>query len=241
MSRSEVPVNPNPAKMFFKFAGSKGKFQYYDKEKKENIAVPLPFRFIVLDTLSTIGGYSKELESGFWSNEVRNTSEEPLVVRYTKGIFAEGLYQEGVKDKIKAQGGKFVQSVYVGYKDASKKLIIANVQMIGSSLSEWIKFTTEHRKAIMDGVVVVKKTKEETNGANSYQVPVFEMGKITEKTNEEAKALDVELQQFFNGYFKTPTVTEVPQYTGAPDGFNYTAPTPDAPATEPIEEDDLPF
>jgi hypothetical protein len=242
MSRSnQTETNPNPAKMFFKFASSKGAFQYYDKEKKENIVVKLPFRFMVLDTLSTVGGFSKNINSGFWANEVRNTTTDPLIVRTKDGVFAEGLYRDKIEAPLKADGGKFVQSIYIAYKDESKELIIANIQMMGSALGAWIPFTKANRQELFKGVVTVKTTVEEKNGANTYQVPVFKIGTVTEPTDAAAKLLDEELQVYLNEILSTPKSSN-PAIAMINATAHELVTAPPAPVAE-IEEDDddLPF
>ncbi len=74
-------VNVNPAVKFFQWGGSEGNVKYYDKEKKENVIIDLPFKFIKLDTLSTVTGFSDSDGSGYWSNEVRSLKMEPFVVK----------------------------------------------------------------------------------------------------------------------------------------------------------------
>ena len=245
MSRSnQTESKPNPAKYFFKFASSKGTFKYYDKEKKEDVPVKLPFRFMVLDTLSTIGGYSKNNDSGFWANEVRNTVTDPLTVRTKNGVFAEGLYRDAIEIPLKADGGKYVQSVYIAYKDTNKELVIANVQMIGSSLSAWINFTKVNKHELFKGSITVKTTIEETNGSNTYKVPVFQMGKTTEPTDAAAKLLDEELQVFLTETLNTPKSSNpaIAMISGTAHEV-VAAPTTTLAQDmdEEIDDDDLPF
>lgn len=116
MSRSNNTEISNPANRFFEWSGSEGKIKYYDKEKKENIYIDLPFVFLVLDVLTTIKGYSDEDESGIWANEIRNLKTEELTVRTKHGIKAKGLYEE-VKNVL---GAKYSQSVYIAYKDGGE-------------------------------------------------------------------------------------------------------------------------
>jgi len=243
MSRSNPTESTNPAQRFFRFDSTNGKFQYYDKAKKENISVPLPFRFIVLDTLSTIGGYSSTMKTGFWSNEVRNTIEDKLKVKTKQGVFAEGYYQD-FSDSLKAEGGKFVQSVYIAYKSVNKQLIIANVKFIGSNLSKWIEFVKENRASLLKEAVIVRKAEEETNGSNTYQVPVFALTDVAEKTNNQAIELDKELQEHLTTYLEQPAAqnpsrTEMTQLTTNTQTRIATPPS-EAPLEE-MAEDDLPF
>ncbi len=242
MSRSNpTDSNPNPAKYFFKFASSKGTFEYYDKENKEKVEVKLPFRFMVLDTLSTVGGFSKNNDSGFWANEVRNTVTDTLIVRTKNGVFAEGLYRDTVEAPLKADGGKFVQSVYIAYKDTDKELVIANIQMIGSSLTAWINFTKANKQEIFKGSIIVKTVVEEKNGSNTYQVPVFTMGKVAESTDAAAKLLDEELQVYLTETLNAPKTNNpsIAVINGTEHAL-VTAPVTPAQAIE-DDDDDLPF
>ena len=71
------PKLTNPCKIFIKFKGDAGCFEYFDKEagdageKKE---LMLPARFIVLDQLTTVTGFCNKDESGIYSNEIHYLS-----------------------------------------------------------------------------------------------------------------------------------------------------------------------
>ena len=59
MSRSNPTDFNNPSQKNFEWNGESGGFRYFDKslgEKGERVQVDLPFRFLVLDCLSTILG-----------------------------------------------------------------------------------------------------------------------------------------------------------------------------------------
>jgi len=87
------PNLTNPAKHFFQWKGGEGKLQFYDKEKKVNINVPLPFEFIPIDQLATITGYSKQAQNGYYSNEVRNSAKEEFNVKIKGQTVFAGLYK----------------------------------------------------------------------------------------------------------------------------------------------------
>jgi len=196
MSRSNQTEVVNPAKRFIEWKGSKGIFSYYDKEKEENVEMPLPFTFIVLDTLSTIKGYSDSAGSGFWSNEVRNTTKDKMTLRNKDGVVAEGLYQE-IKGHRDATGAKYSQSVYIAYFEG-KDLVIGNIQIMGAALNAWIDFRGGND--IMKGAVTVKDKVEGKKGATVYQIPVFEMKELSAETEAKAIELDKELQSYLSEY-----------------------------------------
>jgi len=240
MSRSNPQeTTKSPAQKKFTFNRATGKFQYWDKVSRENIEVKMPFRFVVLDTLATIGGYNQATKSGFWSNEVRNTTEDKLTVRTKDGIFAEGYYQEFV-DKLKANGGKFVQSVYIAYKDADEELIIANVKFIGSNLSKWINFNKEHKAEVFKQAVIIRKSVEETNEANTYQVPVFALTEATDKSNAEATELDKKLQGLLDVYLKQPAPQKSQAMRPSEEFLEQPAVSSEVPVKE-IAEDEMPY
>ena len=141
MSRSNNTEIANPSKVYYEWSGAQGNFKYFDKErgeKGERVTVPLPFKFIVLDTLSTIKGYSDADKSGFWSNEVRDIKKDELTVKTRQGIAARGVY-ENVNQSRDCRGAKYCQSVYIGaYID--NKLTICNIWLDGAAMSAWIDF-----------------------------------------------------------------------------------------------------
>lgn len=94
----------NEAKVADSRANFKLGFHYYDKSETVKARVAIQkFSFVVLEVLSSVGGY-REVQSGqqgikFISNQVRNSKEEPFAV-FQAGIkrpVATGYYQ-GKKD-----------------------------------------------------------------------------------------------------------------------------------------------
>lgn len=261
MSRSNNTDIVSPVKRYFEWSSEHGSFKYYDKEEKKNVPVPLPFRFMVLDQLNSIGGFSDSAQSSFWSNDVRDMRTEVLTVRTKDGLVASGVYEK-IKDRIKAEGAKYAKTVFIAYYDADKHLYIGSIKFIGSSVSAWIDWSKG--KDVMQGAVEVSTFIEEKKGATRYKVPVFKT--ITAGPDAEGIAmdLDVELQQYLKAYFEkskqvaseavAETEAKAPQQTGytypetnrsstlpAP---HYDAPMPDhddMPAEEEPDYSDLPF
>jgi hypothetical protein len=55
-------------------------------------------------------------ESGIYSNEVRDTRTDIIVVKSFKGgTLAEGLYKD-IKDRVNTLGGQFVANCYIAFK-----------------------------------------------------------------------------------------------------------------------------
>lgn len=204
MSRSN-PAPTSPARKFFAWAGSTGVLQHYDKETKTRIDAKLPFSFMVLDELTTIGGFSDSDKSGIWSNEVR-TVEDPLIVRTSAGILATGNYND-LKDQLKARGGKYARSVYIAYQEPdgeSFEWAIGNIKLTGAALGGWFDF---HRIVdVNKGGVRITGAYEDKKGSNTFQVPVFEHVDMTPADEEVAIELDHQLQAYLTSYLKTKQV-----------------------------------
>ncbi len=198
MSRLNDEVK-NPSKYFLKWNGATGGFDYFDKtkgEKGEKVHVTLPFRFLALDTLATVKGFSDKEQSGFYSNEVRNTQKDILTVRTKSGIVAKGLYEE-LKGNKATGGMKFCQSVYV-VATVEGKSVIANIQMMGTALSAWIDFGKANK--IYKGAIQIKDMKEGKKGVTKYQTPVFEAIDATAEEDAAAKEMGKELKDYLEVY-----------------------------------------
>lgn len=205
MSRSNpTETLTNPSAKFIEWSGSEGKFKYYDKEKKENVFIDLPFSFIPLDVLSTCKGYNDQEKVGYYSNEVRSTKKEPFTVRTKNGIVMTGLYEQ-VKEKLAPKGLKYYQSVYVAIKEG-KGLVIANLQLTGSALGPFIEFCDG--KKITEIGVTVKSAKPMKKGATKYSEPIYEVMPVSDATNKIANELDRELQTYLTAYFAKNGNTE---------------------------------
>lgn len=185
----------NPAKFFLKIKS--GAVSYYDKESQENIEVPTPFSFTVLDTLATVKGWSDADESGFWSNEVRAVGRDILTVRTKNGIKESGIWKD-IKGKASVAGAKYNSSVYIAAAGRDG-LEISNLALTGAALNAWIEFTKKNNinknKVVLTGWADAKK------GAVKYQVPIFEAVKLEESEKEEAIELDRQLQTYLDEYF----------------------------------------
>jgi hypothetical protein len=199
MSRSN-PTLTNPAQHFFEWKGGAGKLQWYDKENEKNVEVRLPFEFMVLDELFTITGYNKRSESGFWSNEVYGIKKDLMYVKTKSGPFEAALY-ENLTQTMKS-GGKLARSIYIAHKGEGGKYMIGNIKASGSALSSWIEFRKKH--AVDAGKVVMKRGEVQEAPTGEFYPPVFEWVKATDAEDEEAKALDRELQVYLKQYIAAP-------------------------------------
>lgn len=185
----------NPAKLYLKVKS--GNIVYYDKESQENITVPTPFEFIVLDQLATIKGWSDQDESGFWSNEVRRVGTDVLTVRTSKGMKEQGIWRE-IKGSASLAGAKYNSSVYIAYK-GKDGLEVANLALTGAALNAWIEFTSKNR--VNSNKVILASWEDAKKGSVQYKVPVFQAVPLKDDEKAEAVELDRELQEYLKEYF----------------------------------------
>ena len=200
MSRSNNTEIKNPAKYFLEWMGETGGFKYYNKETKEQIPIPLPFKFIVLDTLSTIKGWSDADQSGYWSNEVRDLKKESFTVRTKKGIVEEGLYAD-IHPRM--AGAKYCQSVYILMKEGDA-YIMANIQIHGAALGSWIDYRKKNK--IYEGGIQVKTFIDAKKGKTEYKIPTWEAIPVSEESDALAKDEDKKLQEYLKAYFERNSI-----------------------------------
>lgn len=241
----------NPATRFFEWKGGAGQVEYYDREAKERISVPLPFTFLVLDKVAQVaGGVNRGGEYiGFWSNAVRDTRTQPFIVKSSYGVEVEGLWAA-----IKGHNGvKFAQGLYIAYKNDDGELVIGYLKLTGAAFSSWLDFTRQHRSVYHGAYSIVSK-RQETNGATTYFVPEFNWkAAVAEETENAALALTQDVKEYLTAYFESqgmralethaavthddplfsgPDVTQdPPPETGAPDYY----------AAEADDDGDIPF
>lgn len=224
MGRSNNTEITNPAERFFDWSGSTGQVVYYDKVAAENIEVPMPFSFLVLEAVSQItGGVDNNGKyEGFWSNAVMNTKTQPFTVRSSSGPVAQGLY-EHIKG---TPGVKYMRGLYVMYftdEDGEKTPHIGYVRIKGASLTAWIEFTKAH-KDIYSGAFAFTGSKKCKKGSTTYFEPQF---KYFPKVSDEAEAQAIELHKYLLSTYLEPyfaqqqqpiaaAVGSVQEYTGEP-------------------------
>jgi hypothetical protein len=205
MSRSNPTSNsPNPSERWYQWVGDKGFLRYYDKEKAENVEVALPFTFVLLDQLACVKGWHDASDSGIFSNEVRDTRQETLVVRAFKGgELASGLYA-AIRDRVGNMGGHFTASLYIAFHGADKQLHVGNLQLKGSQVQAWSEFTKSNRNAIYSKAIRIKSYGEGKKGKVVYRFPVFELVPLSEQSDAKAKELDAKLQEYLVAYLARP-------------------------------------
>jgi hypothetical protein len=192
----QAPLS-NPAKRFLEWKSNDKCFSYYDKEKKENVSVPLPFKFLVLDQLHTVSGWNDATSSGIYSNEVKFISKQQMTVKPFKGNeIAKGLYAD-IKEKVKNAGGHYVKSIYIMLEDGT----LANIQLKGSAVQQWGEFTNKSLSRLPEEWVVVDKAVDGKKGAVKYTTPGFTFGgSLSDKEAAQADLVFDELETYLKAY-----------------------------------------
>lgn len=245
MSKSN-PTLQNPCTKFINFKSDKGQFFFWNKETEQQVEIPLPIYFIVLDELSTVSGFNKTHESQIYSNEVHSMQKEVLRVKTFKGGESViGLYND-IKDSIKALGGKYTKSVYALLVNPDKSTELVNFKFKGASFSAWL----EKKINPMKSVIGITEMTEETNGNTVYQVPVFVPFKLTQEYDERAVKADEILQDYLREYMAQIPEKEIAKaeaveetYVANQDwqGGSRKQELIDKSKANDTEEDDLPF
>lgn len=234
MSRSNPTDHAqNPASRFFDWAGGKGELVYYDREKKENVPVELPFRFLILDEVATVGGGLDDDNGyiGYWSNAIRprDAKVAELTVRSSSNGKTRIEYS-GLWSDIKAHltGAKYVKGLYIAFVGDDDQLQLGYLKIRGAAMRPWIDFTNEH-KDIYAGAFSITGKEQKKKGTNTFYQPVFGYtDKITEERNEAALALDRDvLQPYLTAYFAQQGVAVAAaaaggtvEYSGVPEPTN---------------------
>jgi hypothetical protein len=188
--------------------------RYYDKEAKQQVKVPDGFTFILLDETACVRGWNDPAESGMYSNEVRDTRSDAIVVKLFKGggIVASGFYAD-IREKIMAAGGHFTANCYIAFKDGNT-LSIGGLQFKGAALGAWMEFRKANRGEIYKQAITIKGYKEGKKGKVVFRTPCFFLKQISEDTENTAIALDKTLQEYLAGYFqrtKTAAASQPPE------------------------------
>jgi len=196
----------NPATKFLDWKSDQKGFSYYDKGLGKNVEVPLPFKFIFLDELSTVKGWNDASSSGIFSNEVKYLSKEPMTVKAFKGgEIAKGLYNE-IKERVKNAGGHYSKSIYIMLEDGS----LANIQLKGSATQQWGEFVKANRQSITRTWVNVKNATENKKGKVVFSIPNFTIGADIEDLDaRDADAKFDELEAYLKTYLAKVDVEDI--------------------------------
>lgn len=244
MSRSNPHKSaPNPASRWFEWNGEKGAVRYYDKDAKANVDVPLPFTFLLLDQLGSVRGWDDASQSGIYSNLVKDTRKDVLVVKSFKGgTLAEGRYK-AIKDRVNAQGGRFNANCYVAYKNGDG-LKIGVVQFKGAALRVWMDFSKQARNDLYSKAVTIHDTVEGKKGRVVFFAPAMKLANVSAETQAAAEALDKTLQAWLTEYLARNTREQAErqgEHVRDEDMVQHVDEAPQYDDPTPITDDDIPF
>jgi len=228
MSRTKPNTNTkNPAEATFEWVAVDGVWRYWDVENKERVVVDGGLEFAILDQLSNVSGWVKDLGS-CRCHETHNITAAPIQVFAWKDgksrMIKEGMYKE-IKDELKAMGIKYHKVVYAMLtKDAGaiSAGAIVKLDLGGAAMSEWIESDVRDDDSIATGEGELVKV----NAMIKYFKPSFEKVEIDASADELAKGADDLLQEYFDGR----KVESVPVAEAVVQDAGFVA-----------EEDDVPF
>lgn len=237
MSRTRPNNNiSNPAIATLEWAAVEGHFTAWDSINKQKIVITDEIRLAVLDQLSNVAGWVKELGS-CRCHETHNLVASPIQVFAWKDgksrMVKEGMYKE-IKDELKAMGIKYHKIVYALNLSEINGIPageIVKLDLGGAAMSEWIEAGVKDDWAITVG----EPELVEVNKMIKYFKPDFSQIDITEEEDILAEEADKELQEYFSSR-KTESVAVADSPSDA-----YT--DADAPADQepnPIDEE-IPF
>jgi hypothetical protein len=213
MSISSPQAAISPVTKYYKWSGSKGLFEYYNKETKENVESK-SLNIIILDQFATVSGFHSETSTGIYSNEIKGVEE--LTVKTYKGEeIAKGKWKD-IKEVVKNQGGKYAKSLYCGLIIANKIVEIINLKLYGSGVGAIIEAKPK------DGDCYLFESSKEMlkKGATKYYSPKITKQETDMALYEEAKKMDIEiLQKYFKESKKAKESTTVLEDNI--DDFNY--------------------
>lgn len=197
LSKPVEKSTKNPVVRYYTFNGATGTLSYYDKETEQKVEVSDAFVFVPTDERSAVEGFCSKKQMGFRSNEVIKTATEKLTIRWnTTGYqLFEGLYKD-IKDKIKAQGGKYIKSIY-GISKIDGEWQMINLKLKGASFSSWIELDKKIKGGLIGLTIAMKKGPEKKTGMVNYFEPVFKVKQTPEDIHKIALDKDAELQEYF--------------------------------------------
>lgn len=233
----------NPSTRWFEWNGETGVVRYYDKAAQRNVEVGNDFSFVLLDELGSVRGWHDASDSGIYSNEVKDTRQDVLIVKSFKGgTIAEGLYKD-IKDRVNAAGGQFVANCYLGYKAEDGALSIGCLRFKGAALAAWMEFRKAHRAALYEKGIRIKGYTEGKKGRIVFRTPVLHITELSPASHAQAVGLDKVLQEFLSVYLKKNKREQVETTARhvSDEEIGGNEPPPPDDWSGPAPDDDVPF
>lgn len=222
-----------PVSKYMEWSSNEKCFVYYDKEEKATKKVAVPLSFVHLQDFATIKGFHDASSSGIYSNEVKSTKTQELVVRSFKGgELARGIYQD-IKLKVNGLGGKYNASIYVFLNGE-----ICNIALRGAALAAWSQFLQDNRNSLLTTKVDITGFVEAKKGSVKYTIPAFALGKAL--ATKEAADADAGYDTLME-YIKARDARNAAENTFTPVDVPARSVEEPQHAVEAIDDDPLPF
>lgn len=198
----------NPAQRYYKWSGGikkevqlpsggtaeqvEGALTYYDAnmpDGEQNVHVPLPFNFCILEQTRSITGFSPTPGSNirYYSNEAVGYDDEFVVMRKDESGSHEivrGKYDQ-IKEKL-PQGARLQINLYI-YNPSSKQIERINAQ--GSCLAAFIEMSKKQKNGIYERMCSIDSSGEtKKTGTVTYMPPTFALSS-NKYSDDEMKLL----------------------------------------------------
>lgn len=185
MSRTSPETKKTPVKRYLKVDGDTGEVVFWDKESKTEVSFP-KLEMILMDTLSSVGGWSDPNNANIYSNMVRYTKDKVTLRCANKEIYS-GSYADN-KEKIKSIGGKFETNLFALAK-MDDELVPVCLKLSGAALKVWMDFSSNvDNKTLYGSTLVFSSSGEKRKkGKVEYVLPQIA---VLPLAPEEAKAAD---------------------------------------------------
>lgn len=194
----------NPATLYLRWKGGAekvrengedkiegGKLLYWDKEKQEEVEVPLPLVICPLEITYGYAGFIKK-KGRIWSNEILDFKTQNITVHITgenDEVICSGVYDE-IKDKAYAGGAKMQTLVYAYCKQLGG---IIRINLGGSARSAWKEFTKKVKlSSVYERPVSINIGEPQESQMGPFVPPKYELGEpysdeVIKKLTEQDK------------------------------------------------------
>ena len=185
----------NPTTKYLEWKSNDKSFSYWDKATEKEVSLNLPFKFLLLDELHTVGGWNDASGSKIFANEVKFIGKQEMTVKSFKGgVIAKGTYTD-IKDKVKNAGGHYLKSIYIMTEDGS----LCQIKLKGSAVQGWGDFTQANRDKLSSCWTEINSAIDGKKGAVTFSTPDFSVGSAL---NQEQEGLADNVFDSLESYLK---------------------------------------
>jgi len=180
-----APATPqNPATLKLTWDNTHHTFKVYDKVLKVSKLIDLPFKCLVLDNYKCISGWCEKESNSYYSNEVKNLTNEPLIVKVGNTTVIAGKYND-IKDNLSLMKAKYSESLYVMLPNGT----IANIILTGSNVKAWFDFRGEAKQDIVKKWIGFANPQMQKKGKIEWSTPEIKL--LEDISNDDLARADV--------------------------------------------------